>query len=299
MDLIDQFLDSPVFRRFAVIFGFIGGLLRVVPLYFPNLNLIPLANLLFGITGFYFSAIILRSLIYRIGNLNEIDYKYQAKRYGMGYDKFEVQCIIDQDGSAKVIRDVTIEAYAQLSKLDTFIRIPESDPEGKLRSIKIGHIESKDKKYQLSLKTIENKPGSTFAEIIFFPPLKSGETLQYTLYDFYLEKGLFGIDLNPDEISRRKDSTDYFGWHINRPTRKFTLQIYFPPERIPQQFHPYVRYAKAAGNPSDQIPSEEEKKLKTPTLSRVGDRYVLTLQIDYPLSGLIYMLEWNPVSKKI
>ncbi len=299
MDPLDRFLDSQIFRRLAVVFGVIGGLLKVVDIYFPNINLIPITTLLLGFFCFYIGAILLRSLIYWIRNVNEIDYKYQAKRYGMGYDSFELQCIIDLDGSAKVIREVKTKAYSEISVFDTFIRIQEKDPDGKSRDVELGEIESNDKNRQLTLRTIKNQPGSgnISAKIDVYPPLKSGDILSYRISDFYLPKGLFGIDLSRQELQKRENPIDYFGWHINRPTRKFTLQIFFPAGRQPVVFRSEVRYAKAAGDISDQGPTEEAKNLKPPTLSRSGDRYVLNLEIEYPLSGLIYMIGWYPVSR--
>jgi len=333
MDKLNRFLDSPVFRRFALILGFIGTILKFLDTYFST-TITTITTIALIIIGIYLGAVILRILsnwIIQKINLkfrefqaslgselinvlrsefsnqeksklilpfdDELDYEYQAKRYGMGYSSFEVQCVIEPDGSAKVIREVTIEAYSELSSLDTFIRIAEKDPDGKSRDVEIGQIETKDKDRQLTLKPITSQQGRTLAKIDIYPPLKSGETLHYIISDFHLPKGLFGINLSREEISKRENPIDYFGWHINRPTRKFVMQIYFPTGGQPVGFRSEVRYTKAAGDISDQKPIEEEKKLKKPVFSRSGDRYVLNSQIDYPLSGLIYMVGWNPISK--
>ena len=228
---------------------------------------------------------------------DETHYLYQAKRYGIGYRKFDVQCIIDMDGSANVIREVELEAFSEISELDTFINIPEAGSDGRGRDIKIGNITSLDGR-KLSLKVQERKPGRMNAKIRIAPPLTSGETLAYRIHDFYLPPGMFSIDLSKEELQKRENpDSDYFGWHVNRPTQNFKIQVFFPQGKQPDIYQGEVRYASSAGNPSTNHQYEEQKQLDRPDLNWNIDRHVLSLAVKYPLSGLIYILGWKPLIK--
>jgi len=70
------------------------------------------------------------------------------------------------------------------------------------------------------------------------------------VYDYYLPPGLFGINLTKDEIDRRESSDDYFGWHIERPTKNFIIQVQFPKDIRPKEYWGEVKYAAAAGETS-------------------------------------------------
>ena len=291
MKFIDQFLDSPTLRRFAVFLGILGGGLRYAAIYFPNPIYKTIATITLLIIGVYLGIIVFRVLWLK----EQRHYIYQAKRYGIGYRKFEVQCIIDNDGSAKVIREVEIEAFSDISELDTIINIPEDAPNGKTREIKIGDIETHDNR-NLSLEIIDSKPGRMTAKILITPPLTYGDQLHYRIHDYYLPAGLFSIDLSQEKIKKRKNPIDYFGWHINRPTRSFSLQVHFPPYKHPSANWGEVRYASSAGNTSDEYQRNEQKSLKKPHFSQNGSRQILNLEVEYPLSGLIYVLGWKPLS---
>jgi hypothetical protein len=227
---------------------------------------------------------------------DEANYRYQAKRYGIGYSSFDVQCAINLDGSASVIREVELEAYSEIKELDTFIRIPEKDPEGSLREIEVGKIEANNQR-TLKLEVVDDKPGNMSAKILFSPRLKFGDTEKYTIYDYYLPKGLFAIGLSSDEIKKRESKFDYFGWHINRPTKNFILQVHFPPDIKPIDYDIEVKYALSAGVQSDLTQHEEQGRLKKVERKRSANRYVLRLDVDYPIIGLIYILRWKPVPK--
>jgi hypothetical protein len=229
-------------------------------------------------------------------NVAEENYKYQAKRYGMGYVHSGIECYINNDGSAKVYREVHIEAHSEISEIDTYINIPEEDPLGINRYIEAGEIECLDD-HEVNLIPIDNKPGRLLAKIVITPPLKSEDTLKYKILQMKLPQRLFGIDISPEELILR-NPIDYFGWHIDRPTKYLSLDVYFPTGKRPTGYAGEVVYAASAGVPTEKVQYEEQKKLMSPNFSRVAERGVLKMVVDYPLSGLIYRIRWNPFLKK-
>lgn len=190
MDNVNKLLDSRIAKGFALILGIMGGIIKILDVKLPQL-VDSAATVAIYIIAIYFALIVLRGLPFI---KEEINYRYQARRYGIGYTRFDVQCVIADDGSATVIRDVAIKAFSEISELDTFINIPEEDPNQDPREIKIGKIETKNNR-DLKLRVIESRPGRMSAKIEISPPLKNGEQLEYTIYDYYLPRGLFGIDI--------------------------------------------------------------------------------------------------------
>ena len=226
----------------------------------------------------------------------EKTYQYLAKRIGFGYRKLHVQCIIEPDGSAKVFRDVEIEAFSSVSEFDTFIILPEENKETSSKDIEPGNIKSGDS-HSLSLSVIKQEPGRMIAKIQISPPLKTGEWLKYRIFDFFLPPKLYAINISSEDYEKREVQIDYFGWHINRPTKEFILEVQFPSGSSPSDYHLQVRYAASAGVPTEEVPDQEQRKLLKPELHYVEDRVVMVSKIDYPLHGLIYMLGWLPKLK--
>ena len=152
-----------------------------------------------------------------------------------------MQCIIEPNGSAKVFRDVEIEAYSLVSEIDTFINLPEAREDEESKEIEPGEIESKDY-HTLELSVIDSKPGGMTTKIQIRPPLKTGEHLEYRVFEFVLPPDLYAINFKAEDYKKREDQTDYFGWHINRPTKEFILEVQFPPDSSPKDYHLQVKF---------------------------------------------------------
>ncbi len=222
-------------------------------------------------------------------------YKYLAERYGIGYDQLAVACTVHSDGSAEVRRRVEVKAYSEIRQLDTFLLIPESPPPGEKWTIDPLQVRSLSPDYNVSRRTF-GQQGRLSALIMISPQLGAGEQFTYELTE-QLPASLYAIDLAEEKLAERKTSYDYFGWSINRPTRKLSLKVYFPEEVKPEVYGFEVRYASAApGIPSESFHLEERKRFARPNLiGPQGGRYVLTLEVDHPMIGLIYILRWQPL----
>jgi hypothetical protein len=226
----------------------------------------------------------------------EITYHTLSSRYGIGYQRLQVDCTIRPDGSAEVRRVVKVEAYSEFDRLDTFLLIPESPPDGETRDIDLLQVASRSPDYNVSARGLLRQGGRLYAEIKISPQLSEGAVVEYEMVE-HLPPGLYAIDLTPEQLSRRETDFEYFGWNINRPTRRLTLRAYFPERTKPTVYGLEVRYAPAApGLFKRTTQREEQARLARPTLEGpVGGRYVLKLDVEYPMIGLIYILRWEPL----
>ena len=229
-----------------------------------------------------------------IAEQNDI-YIITADRYGIGYESLEVSCTIREDGSAITRRKVKVRAYDRVSEIDNYLLTPEKlPPNGVIENL---NVRSLTKKYSVASRTkVEQK--RTSAILSFSPPLLEGECLEYEMIE-ELPKNFYAINFSEEAISARETPFDYFGWNINRPTRKLSIKVYFPERSKPNFFRTQVRYASTSGFPSDRSQYREQAHLDLPTMDGPdGDRFVLTLEVEYPMIGLIYILRWQPIAKR-
>lgn len=226
-------------------------------------------------------------------------YNYSATRYGVGYELLEIECFINEDGSATVKRKVTLMSFSEINKLDTYLLIPEKSPSGAPREIASGEIRSLTPKTSINKGELREEFGRLSVEIIISPSLSVGSSASYEMTE-RLPPRLYAVRSSREEIRSREAQYDYFGWNVNRPTRKLSLRVYFPgfPYPIkPDIYGAEVRYASASGFPANRIQHEEQKNLKGPILTEQGDRYYLDLEVEYPMIGLVYILRWQPIEE--
>lgn len=221
-------------------------------------------------------------------------YIITADRYGIGYETLEVSCTIKEDGSAIIRRKVKVRAYDRVSEIDNFLLTPEKLPtNGEITNL---NVKSLTNGYTVTshIKVEQNR---TSAILSFTPPLSEGECLEYEMIE-ELSKNFYAINFSNEEIEARENPFDYFGWNINRPTRNLSLKVHFPEKSKPNFYRTQVKYASTSGFPSDRLQYREQAHLKKPILDGPdGDRFILTLKIEYPMIGLIYVLYWQPIAK--
>jgi hypothetical protein len=228
----------------------------------------------------------------------ENSFSYMSKRYGVGHISVDVECTIERDGSARVKREVEVVAFSELQSLDTFLAIPEKPPAGYSWNIDLLEAKSKTHGRDVALKLSPPQEGKQSVLLTVSPQLTPGQSLTYQLIQ-KLPKGLYAVDLTNEELEKRQTPDDYFGWTINRPTRNFSMKIFYPADYTPKAYGHQVRYMSAApGIPSDSIQHEEQKSLAGPVRHEpVGGRCLLQLDIAFPMLGLIYLIRWQPLSR--
>ncbi|MBK8904205.1 MAG: hypothetical protein IPM53_23700 [Anaerolineaceae bacterium] len=223
-------------------------------------------------------------------------YGYTASRYGVGYKFMDIDFVIHKDGSATITRTITIEAFSEIDRLDTYLLIPERSESGESRVIDSPKVESLTGDRIVDFT--EKKSSDTqqlSALLTISPALKSGEIMQYRMIES-LPVGLYAINCSPEEYNARTKKSDYAGWNVSRPSKELSLKVHFPEFFKPTVFSSEVRYASASIFPAERIQHEEKNRL-TPklSLSPQGDHYIFRLDVEFPMTGLIYILSWQPI----
>lgn len=223
----------------------------------------------------------------------DVIYEYLARKYSFGYRLLSTNCKILENGSAQIIRDVTIEAHSHVAEVDTFISIPEDDPSGNPRDIIEGKIITSDN-YDLNLVTLDRQPHRVHAKIEINPALEDGDELTYRVLDSNLSAGVYSIGQTQEQVEARENPWDYWGWQTTRPTASLVLKVDFPFGWKPTQIELVSRYAIAPGIANDKVLPLEKTGFHDPKVhyEETGDS--ISAAIDYPLFNFIYMLRWKP-----
>jgi hypothetical protein len=236
--------------------------------------------------------------VQRLIDADQATYDYLARRYGVGYEHLEINWTIREDGSATVERTVRAVVYSDISELETALVIPDEPPSGESWNIDPVSVRSCTDDRTVVLDSFDSVNGKLSAKLQITPQLVAGEHFAYEVVE-QLPAGLYAIELSQKELKQRLvvDPFDYAGWIINRPTRKFLLSVHFPVSFRPTVYDYKVRYAAVApGMPSKMSHRDERNRLIRPSLKgSYGQRYVLSLEVDYPMIGLVYSLQWKPV----
>lgn len=221
---------------------------------------------------------------------------YWARRYGIGYNLQQIRWDIAENGAAVVERTVEIDAYAALDDLDTYLTIPEKSSDGTKRYVDFEDIKSlsPDRLITLEEKKVETELRRLSAKIVFSPRLRDGERAIYKMIERL--SPVYAINLSEEDLRQREKPYDYAAWNINRPTRRLIMCVCFPDGARPTNYGTEVRYASTSGFPSDRLHYDEHIRLQEPILEKMNDgRYTLQIEVNYPMLGLIYVLQWQPV----
>jgi hypothetical protein len=166
-----------------------------------------------------------------------------------------------------------------------------------VKQIQSGTIE---RKVEIVQEQAEHARSSALMRIS--PPLQSGDRFHYSMKERLPENFYtFADTLESLQNSREKGElfglSDYFGWNINRPTRRFSLDIIFPDGWIPTDDSAKVLYASASSFPSTREQNEELQRLEYARIASKDNRYQLKMTSNYPMIGLIYIITWLPIYK--
>jgi hypothetical protein len=224
-----------------------------------------------------------------------IAFRFQAERYGLGYERLGVHCTIQPDGSAIIERDVLLEAFSELDTIDTFLMVTEKNSPPR-EPIEDRSLVSQTAGKTLAREVVLGKQGASLTRVRVIPSLRPRERLHFCFRQA-APAGAFAIGLTPAQMEARGSREDHFGWTINRPTGALHLTLRFPPSFMPIWHDREVSYAEALfGSTGLQIPQRTEReRLRGPFLVETApQQYELTLDVDYPMVGLVYRIKWQP-----
>lgn len=226
-----------------------------------------------------------------------IAFQNAAERYGLAYESLDVKWIINSDGSAIVNREIEITATYRLDELDTFLAYgSEQTGEGKPGEINRAfvEVESLTQRSKISVKDIRLTGSRLSALLGIVPPLTHGQSMTYRMRH-QVPKGFYTIFRDSTGSDPNKDY-DHSGWTISRPTRNLHLRVYLPTGNVkPEEYDLHVLYASASDFPTQRAHYEEGARAPQVELRETDqERYLLELSIDYPVTGLVYVLRWLP-----
>ncbi len=232
---------------------------------------------------------------------DEAMYQYMAQRYGIGHGDLLAEVSLASDGSAQTRQRVRVESFSIVDHLDTFVRIPEADSSSQVvRQPQSPTIKSLTEGRRVIVTHQKAKERALSLVMAILPPLQEDEYCIYELVE-QLPIGLYAV--NDETLAKRNTPYDYWGWSINRPTRRLSLRVCFPTSInvTPYDYSAEVQYASAApGLPSQHQQKEEQTRLRNkPVVTTEENQYVLTLDLDYPMIGLVYILKWKPLVAEI
>jgi tetratricopeptide (TPR) repeat protein len=217
----------------------------------------------------------------------ELAYGLNAQQYGMGYENVIAQCMISPDGSGVFRREITLKAYDVVSELNFYDKLPEK-PENGDDYIRHTRVRSMDPEREIKPEVIDDKNQVEVRNVIV-PPLLPGEILTYEAVVAFQD--LFAI---PPEIdmNSRKMLFDYYARDINGPARRLLMEVILPPGIEPME--PWAAVWYAVGMSMVPHPSEGQRAKNLLSQRLLGEQYVLTLDVEWPVLGLTYVIAWRP-----
>lgn len=251
------------------------------------------------------------------GNEDLRVFDWMTKRYGLGYNDVHIVYEIDEDGaSVTLTRTVEVLAQSELEQLDTVAitrNLSEDLSDVVLDADKLETLElipmSSD--YYITIEDKKLSPNNETSAVLLniSPKLKPGKKATYQLLQRMpssVEKPLHSAFTSEAEMEDKGNWDpvfewhDYYGWHVNRPTRHLDIVVIFPKGWRFDKREAEVLLATASSFPSNQKQSRELERVE---FWRVGPdeqphigRDLLRLEIDYPMIGLIYAVTWLPVT---
>lgn len=202
-------------------------------------------------------------------------YDENATRYGMGYDDLFVKLDLLEDGSALLTRTLQVRAFGKIERIKTYVLVDRSEEEVFIENIPLQNNRSNS----VSFREISVTKNSKHFQVKFNPPLENEEVHEYTLCE---------------KIAPLKnDPWSGMSWNINRPTRRFALEVNFPPNCTFSEPNINVTYVGADGGIED-IQDIVEPEIGYCILSKEVLR--LRLEVDFPMHGLMYQILWKNFS---
>lgn len=286
------------------IIGLIATLVRILPMVLsspdnPNwLNIVATVFIVGSVL------VLLVSFVVSYSNNSEVNedqrYRETIQQYGLGYENVSVVCAINEHGGAKVKYRIRATAYRDISQLESYLEIPEELPSSNQRDVietteaEITRRADYGSERNFFHKTTDVKERMVSSFIDLDPIVPAGTEVESTFY-FTLPDGLYSINEPREIYNQRSTQYDYFGWNIRFPTKKLEIEIEFPNSFEPTAPRADVCFSQPtlSGKPPRRRLQEQYSKLRQPRHQE--GRHRLTLDVDFPLVGLVYFVTWDAV----
>jgi hypothetical protein len=300
-----RILDSTGFRVFIAVLAISGLLLGAAnyvlpqPLKTPFVPPIAIGLALLLIVVLYATQL-LRSILDRTRIDSKRAYEYLRSRYGWGYEQLEVSATINGDGSAVIIRTVTIKTTQPQPMIEQTLFTTPAVEAGDSNSSDIA-VNSLAGEFVATIGKIKpSGKGGYLLEVYFTPTIAAGRTVKFELIQ-KLAPQFYAIDWSSADLKDHDITRQYFGWSIDRPTQSLHEWVVFPENHPPTGYELEVDMVPLMKDIQDPRPHrlETERLKDCLQLTRLKDhRYRMDLKVDSPLIGLVYVMRWRPLSAR-
>lgn len=224
-------------------------------------------------------------------------YEYAAGKAGMGFEEISLDAFVLPTGAVELRRRYTLDAHSIIPRIDTYVQVPERDPDGQARAISSDDTDgdvSLDDGQAAILRRHAKIPGRETYYVEFQPQLEAGKRVHYELASSF-PPGTFAIGLTQAEIARRQEFWDYVTWSIRFQTWRLVVSISLPAFSAPDIYRSEVQYADINGYSKPDQVRVEVARLPQPTLlPETSDRVRLSLTVHAPQMGFFYGVKWLP-----
>ncbi len=232
-------------------------------------------------------------------------FETNGKKYGIGYPGMDITWTIKDDGSAILHRRIHLIAYSRVSELDTFLSAPDQPTE----NIKYLRVISETPGIKVTKNQESKIAGRNSIMLTITPALKEGQELIYSMFETLPQNFYTILSGNSNGQVTTIDSFlpgDYIGWSINRPTKLLKLKVVFPPDcSEPHNYASHVHFAVDTGDfgirkNDNELNRIGEPKMNGPIIDIDGEHFELSIDVKYPATGLVYLMNWeHPVKKTL
>ena len=222
---------------------------------------------------------------------NEVVYTFYSKLLGLAYEDLLVEGTIDgSDGSMTVRRrsKVVSQSTSLIDTIDHYLLA-----EAREGTIELVKVECFTPFKTLTWEVHKATADSLTLSISIKPPLARGQILDFRVTEKTPPGSITRTKKEMhDKISRGEKVYPYesFFWDIIRPTKHLELRVLIPENLKPESCEPAVWFG------ASRIRHEQEcERIKDSFREELlGDQYVLSLDVTYPIPGLRYVIQFIP-----
>ena len=222
-----------------------------------------------------------------------------ARRYGLAYRELRVVQTIGLLGQVELRREITVvTADETLGKISQSLNIqPGKDETVEILKKERVFVTAQTPGFNAVVDDIVPLAGGWFVEVVFTPIVSANSEIQFTLSEI-LPEGNMKVGWTKAKFAAENIKNQYFGWRIDRPTQHFHAEVRFPRSYEPKGVRALVAYQPLPESIGDARLHEREGATVQSLLQtvRINDLPSLTMDVELPLLGMMYLLRWDPLS---
>ncbi len=228
----------------------------------------------------------------------ELAYEIMTERQTWGYANLEFACDIREDGAAFLRRTIEVDVRGAASQVEQSLNsTPAEENKWVMPQVRLLPL-STNVAAEMSDPYIADN--GWLIRVRFDPPLGHRDKAVLALEED-LPPDYYAVGYTPDRLELQHITESWIGWRVDRPMRRFNLQVYFPVGCEPRDLRPEVRIQipfRGSKQPRRDYKEEERTRGAYHPVMR-GRRQEATWTVDWPIVGRIYLIRWLPLDKPV